>query len=458
MGGRTRNKTAAPIVFFVHTKKQKATAMQDHTHIPHTFNTDDFLRAQLKGVAPKKVLEYQHHASEEINLPEGMTWLSAFRGVLCYLLSFLASRALVAACRAAGLFNTTHTTFLKLFDVLESHAPKLLEFMLEHARPIIEKNAARICGYKLMCLDATRVSSVHPHTPSPHGVHVLWEATTRLPAQVLVPSKPRKGETLAWVELDEDMFVLADRVYAVSSAFAQARDAGAGFCARYKIGGCTLFYDEELTKLFDPLEYVDSMEENARETKLLYVRVGGQAVKVVVDLKHMGEQWGARQRQKLVQARQVLSDSTKKLSEYLIVVAYLPEDAMEMRSNLWRLYRGRWGIEIEFKRMKSGRRLDKINLKTNKRLRTGIMLHLVGQMLVCIGALRGLEPSEVVEKQANDNILQDVGLFSLLQTLLPLHFSTFHKLVPVLRQMCSCPERAHDDPRLIHRLRSYGFF
>lgn len=416
--------------------------------------SDSFLRAELGGLLPDNVLEMQ----PDDLLPQGVSWLAALRALIFYVLSPLASRAVVGMAHVAGLFTISHTTLLAMLPKLEPHLHQALLDTVSSSQAMAMDKAVRARGFVLMALDATRVTSRHRNKPQSHAVHVLWELTTQLVCQVRVPAYPLSGETLSWVDLKAGLFLLADRAYCYRSAFTQAAEAGAALCARYRLGGCTLFRDEELTEEFDPIAFTSTQQDNSSHLLRLWVKTPTGALDVWVSIMHMGEEWGDEQRRRAVKNKQDISKASEALMEYLIVVAYLPSAAYELGTSLSRLYRSRWGIEIEFRRMKSGRRLSELEFKSQEKLRAAVCAHLLGQVLVGMASCENLKPERSVSQMAHEYEVRQIGVLTLLSSLIPMTFSRFRELADKIRQLLSCSERCKDEPRTLDWLDQYDIF
>lgn len=422
-------------------------------HLQSQSKPDSFLHAQLEGLLPEAVLD----ASPE-DLPQGLSWLTALRVLLFYTLGNLASRAVVAMARAAGILDLSHSSLLSLLLRLEKHLHASLQATVAHSHKLALERAVRAKGFLLTALDATYVTSTHPLKPRSHGVHVLWEMTSQLICQIRVPDLPGRGETLSWLSLSDDMFVLADRVYCASSAFEKAAAAGAALCTRYRLNGCTLFCDEAMEEEFDVVAFVRAQTKGSQHSLQLWIRTRSGALPVRVDLRDMGQDWGEEQRKRMARNKQELSPNVEALLGHLVVVAYLPGRSKELVGVLSRLYRGRWGIEIEFKRMKSGRRLDELSFKAPRKLRAAICAHLLGQVMVGIAALKASGPLVCVTQMAHEYEVRQIGVHALLQSLIPLDFGTFVHAAPKMRAWLPGGERCKNQPRLLEWLLKHGIF
>ena len=414
----------------------------------------DLLSPHLDGLLPQEVLDIQPSKP----LPKNISWVSALRILMFYVLSGHSSRTTVAMARAAGLCELSHTSLLSMLESLEDDLHCALLHLTRAARLMAMDKAVRAHGFALMALDATRVPSAHPDNSRSHGLHVLWEMTTQMVCQLRLPHSPFSGETLSWVELTGQECVLADRVYCVRSAFEQARETESMLCARYKVGGCTLFHDQALTRGFDPVAFVNAQSPGGEHHLECWMRTSGEALPVTVSVVHMGEQWGEKQRERAQKNKQKVSSQSSALMEYLVVVAYVPRRARGLRKQLSRLYRARWGIEIEFRKMKSGRGLDELEFKAGRKLRAGICAHLIGQLLVGMASCESLEPGREVGRIAHEYEVRQAGLESLLQTLIPLPFLSFREQVSRMRDHLSCSERRLSEPRTLEWLQRHGIF
>jgi Transposase DDE domain len=202
-------------------------------------------------------------------------------------------------------------------------------------------------------VDATRVQEPGP-TGSSWVLHYCVALSSLACEQVIVTDQRGNGESFKRFKAKAGDLYLADRAYGVRPGIFYLREAGADVLVRFALDNLPL--QDTAGRRWDLLKHLrrlSSTQVGDWPVNLLYEgqRLSGR----VCAIKKSRQARLAAQKKLLLKnvSNQIQTkDSTLESSGYIFVFTTLPSSALRATQAL-ELYRGRWQIELVFKRLKS---------------------------------------------------------------------------------------------------------
>jgi hypothetical protein len=202
-------------------------------------------------------------------------------------------------------------------------------------------------------VDATRVQEPGP-TGSSWVLHYCVALSSLACEQVIVTDQRGNGESFKRFKAKSGDLYLADRAYGVRPGIFYLREAGADVLVRFALDNLPL--QDTAGRRWDLLKHLrrlSSTQVGDWPVELLYegLRLPGR----VCAIKKSRQARLAAQKKillKNVSNQTQTKDSTLESSGYIFVFTTLPSSALRATQAL-ELYRGRWQIELVFKRLKS---------------------------------------------------------------------------------------------------------
>jgi hypothetical protein len=202
-------------------------------------------------------------------------------------------------------------------------------------------------------VDATRVQEPGP-TGSSWVLHYCVALSSLTCEQVIVTDQRGNGESFKRFKAKAGDLYLADRAYGVRPGIFYLREAGADVLVRFALDNLPL--QDTAGRGWDLLKHLrqlSSTQVGDWPVELLYEgqRLSGR----VCAIKKSRQARLAAQRKLLLKNvgnKTQTKDSTLESSGYIFVFTTLPLSALRATQAL-ELYRGRWQIELVFKRLKS---------------------------------------------------------------------------------------------------------
>jgi hypothetical protein len=202
-------------------------------------------------------------------------------------------------------------------------------------------------------VDATRVQEPGP-TGSNWVLHYCVSLSSLACEQVIVTDQRGNGESFKRFRVQAGDLYLADRAYGVRPGIFYLREAGADVLVRFALDNLPL--EDAAGRHWDLLKHLrrlKSTQVGDWPVELVYEgqRLSGR----VCAIKKSRQARLAAQKKLLVKSAKSnaqTKDSTLESSGYIFVFTTLPASALSALQAL-ELYRGRWQIELVFKRLKS---------------------------------------------------------------------------------------------------------
>jgi hypothetical protein len=202
-------------------------------------------------------------------------------------------------------------------------------------------------------VDATRVQEPGP-TGSSWVLHYCVALSSLACEQIIVTDQGGNGESFKRFKAKAGDLYLADRAYGVRPGIFYLREAGADVLVRFALDNLPL--QDTAGRRWDLLKHLrrlSSTQVGDWPVELLYEgqRLSGR----VCAIKKSRQARLAAQKKLLLKNlgnKTQTKDSTLESSGYIFVFTTLPSSALRATQAL-ELYRGRWQIELVFKRLKS---------------------------------------------------------------------------------------------------------
>ena len=206
-------------------------------------------------------------------------------------------------------------------------------------------------GIKLV--DATRVQEPGP-TGSNWVLHYCVCLSSLACEQVIVTDQRGNGESFKRFRVQAGDLYLADRAYGVRPGIFYLREAGADVLVRFALDNLPL--QDTAGRPWDLLKHLRRLKSTqVGDWSVELVYEGQRLTGRVCAIKKSRQARLAAQKKLLVKSAKSnaqTKDSTLESSGYIFVFTTLPSSALSALQAL-ELYRGRWQIELVFKRLKS---------------------------------------------------------------------------------------------------------
>jgi hypothetical protein len=300
-------------------------------------------------------------------------------------------RETAVRARAAGLAKVSDVALLKRLRKAEGWLQWLCAQLVAESEWELP---AETRGRNVRCLDGTLVKE-----PGSHGdlwrIHYSLQIPSLICDQVAITSTrgPGVAESLTRFAAKPGDLVLADRGFCKPPAIVALHSQGGDVIVRVNSGSLPLW--ETATQRFALVERMRSLSEITPGEWPVWVRSGGQQVSgricAVRKSQEARRQAERRIRRKAQQGGPKTKPETLELAGYVMVFTTLASSEFSCPTVLeW--YRGRWQIELVFKRLKSLAGLGHLPKQDPQNARAWLygklLLALLGQKLMRGGGCR----------------------------------------------------------------------
>jgi len=205
--------------------------------------------------------------------------------------------------------------------------------------------------YQVRILDATDIQE-----PGSTGTDWRLHYSLRLPqlcCDFFALSDPRGAESLRWLPVARGDLVLVDRGYNDRAAVARIVDAGGEVILRYNSGSFPL--RTLRGKPFVPIEHLRPLKIGQAKSWEVEFAAGGRNLRARLCAVRKSPEQARRARAKAkykARSQKRIRPETLEYADFVVVITTLTKEEMAVPAVL-EFYRGRWQVELAFKRLKS---------------------------------------------------------------------------------------------------------
>lgn len=275
------------------------------------------------------------------------------RVILLHVAGGLSLEQTVARAEARGLVKLNAMALHKRLCASHQWLQELTAHLLRGIQPCLQPNpAAWETPYRVRILDATEIQE-----PGSTGTDWRIHYSLRLPqlcCDFFELSDPRGAESLRRLPVAPGDLVLVDRGYNDRKAVAQVRACGGHVILRYNSGAFPLLTLQG--KPFKPIEKLRALKiGQAKQWEVKFTTEAEREVRArVCGLRKSPEQ-AQRARAKAqykARSQHAMRPETLEYADFVVLVTTLSSQEMALSAVL-EFYRGRWQVELAFKRLKS---------------------------------------------------------------------------------------------------------
>jgi len=251
-----------------------------------------------------------------------------------------------------GIANVSDVAIM---DRLRSAGAWFRWMSLELMRTWVDKQPDTVFGTRtrIRLVDGTRVKEPGP-TGSSWCIHYSVELPTLACCNVTIQDKHGNGETFKKFEILPKDLMIGDRAYGTPPSIGHVIDNGGNVLVRFAWNLLPLWLDEN--KRFDLLDHLRTLRGTQAGDWNVIIKNGSQRYEGRVCAIKKSRQATDVARKKIRRASQKHGIETQtetfETAGYVMVFTSVPREDMGPTAAL-NMYRGRWQIELVFKRLKS---------------------------------------------------------------------------------------------------------
>jgi len=276
------------------------------------------------------------------------------RTLLLYLVEGRSLRETAMRVQEAGIASVSSVAIWKRLRISGDWFRLLNEGLMRRWQ--LESASCALAGRRVRAVDASVVSEPGK-TGSQWRIHYMVELPSLRCASVTVTDM-KKGETLKRFEVESGDLLLGDRIYAKRQGLRHVLSRGGDVLLRMPYNALPLVDDKG--KKFDLLVHLRRLRKAQVGDWPCLVQAESQAhapMKVRICALAKSRAAAARAREKVLEkakknGRYTPSAESIEAAGYFFVLTTMPAQSLSAAQAL-ELYRGRWQVELVFKRLKS---------------------------------------------------------------------------------------------------------
>lgn len=248
--------------------------------------------------------------------------------------------------------DVSHVALFKRLCKAQRWLAELCGKLLAEQRSLLGENRPWPQGWNIRLIDATNVQE-----PGSTGTSWRIHYSMRMPEMVCdyyEITDEKGGEKFGRFEFEPGELVLADRGYSHRAGVAHVLESGADVIVRWNTAGFPL--EDENGEPSDMLDWLKSLPARASRERKVWFRYGGKRYELrlcAVRKSKLAAETARRKARENAKARGTeIQAQTLEYAGYVLVLCSASASAIH-RNTALELYRGRWQVEIAFKRLKS---------------------------------------------------------------------------------------------------------
>lgn len=252
--------------------------------------------------------------------------------------------------------NIINISDVAIMDRLKQSIEWFRWMNIELMKRWIIKQPATVFGrqWNVRLVDGTRIKE-----PGPTGSSWIIHYSIGLPSlhcnELLISSPKSNGESFKLFNISKGDLIIGDRVYGVRSGIFHVKANGGEVLTRFVLGNLPL--NNLQGSQFDLLEHLRSLKPNEIGDWDVVVSDKDEQIKARVCAIKKSKQAAEKAIKKIIRQAQKngiknIKQETIEAAKYTYIFTTIKRDQLT-KANVLEMYRGRWQIEMVFKRLKS---------------------------------------------------------------------------------------------------------